>query len=148
MGAATTTREIAFIDRNVDDLAALLAALRPDVQPILLSGDEPAPRQMARAVLGRDGLAAIHVVAHGRPGEVSFGAGALSRDSIDAYAGELARIGRALREGAVQVWSCETARGRNGADFQNPFGRQPTIFSTNCPACCPVRSHARSSSRF
>jgi hypothetical protein len=50
---STMKREIASIDRNVDDLDTLLAGLRPDVQPIVLSDDEPAQRQMARAVQGR-----------------------------------------------------------------------------------------------
>jgi hypothetical protein len=73
--SATPKREIAFIDRGVKDLATLLAGIRPEVEPILLSNDEPAPRQMARAVQGREGLEAIHVIAHGRPGEVSFSGG-------------------------------------------------------------------------
>ena len=47
--------EIAFIDRGIDDLATLLAGMRPEVEPILLSDDEPAPRQMARAVQGVEG---------------------------------------------------------------------------------------------
>ena len=85
---AAPQREIAFIDRGVDDLATLLQGIRPDVEPILLSNDEPAPRQMARAVQGREGLEAIHVIAHGRPGEVSFGAGALSLETIDRHAAE------------------------------------------------------------
>src|SRR3954447_8358139 len=101
---ATQKREIAFIDRGVDDLATLLAGMRPDVEPILLSNDEPAPRQMARAVQGREELQAIHVIAHGRPGEISFGSGALSRDTIDEYAAELAEVGRTLRGGALQLW--------------------------------------------
>src|SRR6266704_236989 len=90
MGAITTKREIAFIDRNVDDLGTLLAGMRADVQPILLSDDEPAPRQMARAVQGREGLEAIHVIAHGRPGGVSFGAGALTLDTRGECAREFA----------------------------------------------------------
>jgi hypothetical protein len=44
MTTATRKREIAFIDRGVDDLATLLAGIRPDVESILLSNDEPAPR--------------------------------------------------------------------------------------------------------
>jgi hypothetical protein len=55
MMTTTRKREIAFIDRGVDDLATLLAGIRPDVEPILLSNDESAPRQMARAVKGREG---------------------------------------------------------------------------------------------
>ena len=73
--AGVSKREIAFIDRGVDDLAILVAGMRSGVEPILLSNDEAAPRQMARAVEGRNGLEAIHVIAHGRSGEVSFVAG-------------------------------------------------------------------------
>ena len=71
-----TRCEIAFIDRNVDDPHTLLAGIRPDVEAILLSNDEPSPRQMARSVQGGEGeLHAIHVIEHGRPGEVLFGSG-------------------------------------------------------------------------
>ncbi len=89
---AIAKREIAFIDCGVDDLATLLAGIRPDVEAIVLLDDEPASRQIARAVQGREGLEAIHVIAHGRPGEVSFGAGALSPDTIIEYAAELAEV--------------------------------------------------------
>jgi hypothetical protein len=89
---AIAKREIAFIDCGVDDLATLLAGIRPDVEAIVLLDDEPASRQIARAVQGREGLEAIHVIANGRPGEVSFGAGALSPDTIIEYAAELAEV--------------------------------------------------------
>jgi Domain of unknown function (DUF4347) len=59
----TLKRAIAFIDRNVDDLGTLLAAISSHVEPILLSNDEPAPRQMVRAVNRRADLDAIHVIA-------------------------------------------------------------------------------------
>jgi hypothetical protein len=59
---ATPKREIAFIDRGVDDLETLLKGIRPDVEPILLSNDEPAPRDgrrgYARSRYGANGLVA------------------------------------------------------------------------------------------
>ena len=122
MSPRTLKRAIAFIDRNVDDLGTLLAGISPHVEPILLSDDEPAPRQMVRAVKGRADLDAIHVIAHGRPGEVSFGAGALSLDTTDEHAAELAEVGRMLRGGAIHLWTCETARGRRGAAFVEALG--------------------------
>ena len=117
MPPRTLKRAIAFIDRNVDDLSTLLAGVSPRVEPILLSDDEPAPQQMVRAVKGRADLDAIHVIAHGRPGEVSFGAGALSLDTMDDHAAELAEVGRMLGGGAIYLWTCETARGPRGAAF-------------------------------
>ena len=117
MSPRTLKRAIAFIDRNVDDLSTLLAGVSPHVEPILLSDEEPAPQQMVRAVKGRADLDAIHVIAHGRPGEVSFGAGALSLDTMDDHAAELAEVGRMLGGGAIYLWTCETARGPRGAAF-------------------------------
>jgi hypothetical protein len=112
------TREIAFIDRNVDDLDTLLAGIRPEVEAIPLSNDEPAPRQMACATQGREGLEAIHVIAHGRSGEVRFGAGALSLESLAGHAAELGAIGRALRnDGELLLWSCDTAADARGSAF-------------------------------
>jgi hypothetical protein len=116
--SATNKREIAFIDPGVDDVETLLNGIRPNVEPILLSSDEPAPRQMARTVHGREGLEAIHVIAHGRPGEVSFGFGVLSRDSLDTYSIDLRSLGVALnKSGALRLWSCEIGKGDCGSEF-------------------------------
>ena len=125
-------REIAFIDRGVDDLATLLAGIRPDVEPILLSNDEPAPRQMARAVQGREGqLDAIHVIAHGRPGEVSFSAGALTVETIDQYAADLAAAGAAVgSHGDLRLWSCAVAHGERGAAFIDAVARASNMYVT------------------
>src|SRR5689334_17859985 len=114
---ATQKREIAFIDRGVDDLATLLAGMRSDVEPILLSDDEPAPRQMARAVHGREGLKAIHVIAHGRPGEVSFGAGTLSLETLQHSAADLGTLGKVLGQGGLSLWSCNVGQGDQGRKF-------------------------------
>ncbi|WFU38082.1 VCBS domain-containing protein [Bradyrhizobium sp. CB82] len=115
---ATNKREIVFIDQGVDDLGTLLDGIRSDVEPLLLSSDEPAVRQMARAVRGRKGLQAVHIIAHGQPGEVAFSAGRLSLDTIDRDAGELAVLGGAIGQGGeLLIWSCAVARGERGAAF-------------------------------
>ena len=115
--------EIVFIDTGVDDIATLVVGLRPEVEPILLSLDQPAMRQMASAVRGRTGLRAIHVIAHGRPGEVSFKTGSLSLETIDQHAGDLAELGQALGDGTFQLWTCESAHGTRGAAFVDALAR-------------------------
>src|SRR5262245_41741594 len=114
----TTSREIAFIDETISHLNTLLANLRPDVEPIVLTASTPAPAQIATALEGRDGLRAVHVVAHGSAGEVHFGAGALSLETLHDHAAELAGIGRALGvDGDLLLWSCNTAAGERGSAF-------------------------------
>ena len=116
--AGAATREIAFIDPAVSDVHVLLAGLRPNVRPILLNTAESAPRQMASALAGCQGLGAIHIIAHGAPGEVSFAAGALSAVSVEDHAADLAALGARLgRDASVMLWTCETGQGRRGQDF-------------------------------
>ena len=120
----TTSREIVFVDQNVSDLHSLLANLRPDVEPIVLTASERATTQIATALKGRDDLHAIHIVAHGSAGEVRFEAGALSRETLDDHAADLAEIGRALgRDGQLNLWSCETGQGKRGAAFVEALER-------------------------
>ncbi|MBR0843457.1 DUF4347 domain-containing protein, partial [Bradyrhizobium liaoningense] len=116
--------EIAFIDRNVDDLAALLAGLRSEVEPIVLSADAPAPRQMAEVLKHRSDLAAIHLIAHGAPGQVNCGSSALALETIENDE-DLAAIGRALNDGgSLQLWVCNAARGERGAEFVDALARE------------------------
>jgi hypothetical protein len=117
LGAAAAT-EIAFIDPAVSDVRVLLAGLSPDVQPIMLNAAEPAPRQIAAALSGRAGLDAIHIIAHGAPGEVRFAAGVLSANSVNEHAADLAALGAALGQNAsLMLWTCETGQGERGQDF-------------------------------
>ena len=110
------TREVAFIDPQANDVGVLCAGLRPGVAAVLLNATEPAPRQMARALAGRRGLAAIHVIAHGAPGELRFAAGTLSADSIAPDDAALAECGRSLRAGGgIALWSCHAGAGAAGA---------------------------------
>jgi collagen type VII alpha len=72
---AMAPREILFVDPAVSDPATLLGGLRPGVAAIMLDAARPPARQIAEALAGRSGLAAVHVVAHGEPGRVRFAAG-------------------------------------------------------------------------
>jgi hypothetical protein len=110
--------EIAFIDRTVSSPGALLAGLRCNVEAVLLDASTPASTQIARALSDRTDIRAIHIVAHGNPGEVSFGAGPLTLANLDASASDLAAIGRALgADGELRLWSCRTGAGEHGAAF-------------------------------
>src|SRR5438105_1917635 len=80
--------ELLFVDPAVSDLATILGGLRPEVEAIVLNADRPAARQIAAALVGRKGLDAVHVLAHGAPGRVSFAAGHWSADMLGDEASE------------------------------------------------------------
>src|SRR5262249_19917043 len=111
-------RQFVFIDRQVPDLARLISGLEPGTRAYLLDGERDAVGQIA-AVLARHGaVAAVHIVAHGLPGELHFASGTVSRASLARSTAKLERIGAALAPGAeVLLWACETGRGRKGEEF-------------------------------
>jgi Domain of unknown function (DUF4347) len=116
--------EIVFIDPNVSNLDQLLKGLRSDVEAIVLDPSRSAPAQISDRMQGRAGLKYIHVISHGRPGEVSFAAGALSLDTLDAHAADLAGVGHALAAGGgLMLWTCQTALGEQGSSFVQALSR-------------------------
>jgi hypothetical protein len=106
--------EIAFFDPAVSDIDTLIAGLRQNIEPYLLDHRTPALAQIATALHGRERrAAAIHIIAHGQPGEVTFSAGAVSLETFSAYADDLVNIGTSLgNSGELLLWSCDSARGR------------------------------------
>ena len=120
----SNVREIAFIDPAVQDVPVLIAGLRPEVLPVLLGGEFPAAKVIANTVRHYEGLDAIHIVVHGRAGELSFSAGALSGARIDRYSTDLAAIGEALGpHGQVLLWSCHAGEGVRGRAFVGALSR-------------------------
>src|SRR5579864_7774984 len=89
-------REILFVDPSVSHLDTILGGLRPDVDAIVLDGAVPVARQIAGALDGCCGLTAVHLMAHGAPGRVSFAAGEWSIATIENEGEDVAAIGRAL----------------------------------------------------
>ncbi|QKC78798.1 DUF4347 domain-containing protein [Mesorhizobium erdmanii] len=116
--------ELLFVDPSVSDLGTILANLRPQVEAIVLDAARPAARQIALALEGRDDLDAVHVIAHGAPGRVSFAAGEWSARTLDDDAVDLAAIGQALDGlGELLLWSCNAGAGAAGTDFIDALAR-------------------------
>ena len=116
--AAAAAQEIAFVDPGVSDLATLLRSLRGEVRPIILDPIGDPVRQMADALADASGLRAVHIIAHGAPGEIGFSAGALSLETVLDHERNLARIGAALAtDGELLLWSCDTGQGSRGERF-------------------------------
>jgi hypothetical protein len=110
--------QLVFVDTAVEDIDFLLRNLEPGIESLVLNADESAPAQMARAVVGRQDIRTIHVIAHGQAGEVSFTSDALSLESLDRHRDYLSAIGQALSaDGDLRLWVCNAAQGQRGAAF-------------------------------
>src|SRR5262245_53048377 len=104
-GDMRQSREVLFVDPAISDLGTILGALRPGVDAIVLDSVRPPGRQIATALECRNDLTAVHVIAHGAPGRVSFAAGEWSAETLAAESDDLAAIGRALgSDGDLRLW--------------------------------------------
>jgi VCBS repeat-containing protein len=118
-----TSREIALIDFGIANIDTLISGLRPGIEAIVLSAEECPLVQMVRAVEGQP-FDVVHIVAHGRSGEINFGGETLSLETIGNNLKDLAALGLAVRDGgSLQLWSCETAQGERGEAFVEALSR-------------------------
>src|SRR5262249_40775088 len=101
----------------------LLLGLQPGVEAIVLEARTPALAQIAARLRDTTGLEAIHVFAHGQPGEISFAGGVLTYEQLSEQAQLLGTIGRALDGGTLHIWSCEVADGPHGRRFVEALSR-------------------------
>jgi hypothetical protein len=120
--------EIAFVDSTVSELDSLLTGLRPEVEAVVLSASTAATTQIAALLQERSHLKTIHIITHGRAGELSFSAGALSLETVKEHAKELRSIGQALGvDGRLLLWSCHTGEGKRGEAFVDALARMTGV---------------------
>ncbi|WP_339948259.1 DUF4347 domain-containing protein [uncultured Albimonas sp.] len=101
--------EVAVIDVSVAGWERLAQALHPGVGIVTLPRTGDGLAHLAAWTEGRRGIDALHLIAHGAPGEIRLGALTLDLAAVASRGVELARIGAALApEAELLVWSCET----------------------------------------
>ncbi|MEY2891038.1 MAG: hypothetical protein RJA98_946, partial [Pseudomonadota bacterium] len=114
--ASSTRHEIAFVDGSVADLSALLAALDPSIDVVLLDPNRDGVEQIAAALQGRSNLDAIHILSHGAQGQLFLGNVVLDATTMQGeHLDELTAIGHALSvDGDILVYGCDFTSGDAG----------------------------------
>src|SRR3954469_18841610 len=111
-------RQLVFIDRDVPDPVRLTYGLAAGTRAYLLDAGRDALEQIADVLDRHSPVEAVHIVAHGAPGELHFASGIVSRASLAHDPGVPARIGAALAPHAdLLLWACEAGRGQEGEKF-------------------------------
>ncbi|MFM7932356.1 MAG: DUF4347 domain-containing protein, partial [Pirellula sp.] len=110
--------EVVFVDPGVTDPQSLMRGLRAGVEFVMLDGSQDGVKQIASYLEGKSGIQAIHLVGHGRAGEIYLGSSVLGNGTLGGYSSELSKIGNALTaDGDILVYGCETAQGTQGQQF-------------------------------
>ncbi|MBA5689058.1 Ig-like domain-containing protein [Rugamonas apoptosis] len=122
--APSPRQELVFIDSALDDLPTLMAGLAPGLEVRLLDPAGDGLTQMVRALAGRRGIDAVHLLTHAAPGALALGTLTLDAAQAAVRADELARIGQALHPGAdLLVYGCRAGAGTRGAALLDALAR-------------------------
>ncbi len=101
-------REVVFLAGDLPDLGTLIEGVRDGREVHVLDMARDGLEQIATVLAGRSGVAALHVITHGAPGEVALGAVQLTQASLAAHAETLAVIGGAMAaDGDILFYGCE-----------------------------------------
>jgi hypothetical protein len=115
--AITTRKEIVFIEDNVADIDTLIKGIGSGKEIVILDSTGDGLHQIALALAGRSGIAALHIISHGGTGTVSLGSLMLDGGNLGAHQDDLQAIGRSLSaDGDILLYGCDTGAG-DGAGF-------------------------------
>ena len=122
LAATGNVTEVLIIDSHLDGLAETLGKLRPGVEVWQLDGGASALDQVSSILAGYQGLSAIHLMSHGRSGEIHLGTEIISGDTLAEQGDMFGLWGRALKaDGDFLLYGCDIASGEAGSAFVTAF---------------------------
>lgn len=114
-GAPGSGGELLVLDPAVEQPERLLAGLRPGIEVLFLADGGGAIDQIAAALAGRPGLAALHVVSHGEPGALLLAGERIDLPQLAFRHAALRQVATALAPGApLLLYGCSIASGAAG----------------------------------
>ncbi len=114
----TRATTLVFIDATLPDLHLLQAGVPREAEVHLLPAGSHGLDFIAHQMAGRSGIEALHLIAHGAPGQLRLGSYTLSRATLRADMGALDVIRDAMTEdGQWLMYGCDVAAGDEGRSF-------------------------------
>ncbi len=111
--ALETTKQLLFIDSNVEDYKYLAAGVVPGTEVIILDSWQDGVNQITKTLQKYSNLASIHIVSHGSPGCLYLGNTQLNLDTLEYYAQDL----QTWFAPSLLLYGCNVAAGDAGAEF-------------------------------
>ena len=119
--------ELVIIDAGVEDYQALIGDLdlaAGRFQVYLLNADQDGVVQISDILAQHTGVDAVHLVSHGRPGEIQLGDTLLNLQSLSRYQGALQQWADALAADAdLLIYGCDLAADGDGEGLVEALAR-------------------------
>ncbi|WP_017297409.1 DUF4347 domain-containing protein [Nodosilinea nodulosa] len=114
LGESIGSRQIAFVDRAVDNVETLTAGIQA-AEVVLLDPNQDGIRQITETLKGRQGLTGVHIISHGNVGSVFLGNAQLTSDTLATYTDQLQSWADSLTPtGDLLFYGCNVAAGADG----------------------------------
>ncbi|MBF0132120.1 MAG: tandem-95 repeat protein [Magnetococcales bacterium] len=115
---AVSGGSLMIIDTGVAGWEQLLAAVTKGTEVVLLDPERDGVAQITELLAGRTQLESLHIVSHGRAGEILLGSSRLTLDTLEAHSDVLATWGSALaQDGDILIYGCDVGAGSRGEAF-------------------------------
>ncbi|BAS59688.1 hemagglutinin/hemolysin-like protein [Leptolyngbya boryana NIES-2135] len=122
-GNRDRSNELFFIDSSVEDAASLLSEISPS-QIVYLNASQDGVEQISEILAQRQGISAIHIIAHGDAGSLRLGNAELSGTTLDSYRTKLQAWQTSLTDNAdILIYGCDVAAGEQGQAFVNQISQ-------------------------
>ncbi|MCL1467435.1 FG-GAP-like repeat-containing protein [Argonema galeatum] len=111
-------KNIAFIDRTVENYQNLVAGIVPNTEIVLLDPTRDGIEQITQILASRTEISSAHIISHGDEGSLQLGTAHLDLDNLNQYRTSLEQWKNALTPDAdILLYGCNVAAGEKGTSF-------------------------------
>ena len=110
--------EVVFIDASLPDIELLAQGVDRSAEIVMLNPEETLIDQVSNYLSSRKRVSAIHVISHGRSGELHFGNQVLDAETLKQDADRIEGWNQSLTRGAdILIYGCDVASETKGQNF-------------------------------
>ena len=108
-------KELVFVDTGIDNYESLLSGLlegrnTDNIKVIYIDADENGVELVTQTLLGFTGVQSVHLLTHGKAGEIQLGNSFINNHSLANYANAITQWQQALGEDAdILIYGCDIA---------------------------------------
>lgn len=112
------TKEIAFIDSSVENKEKIVEQLDDNIEVYYLDSNSDAIKQIESILQNIDDIDSLHIISHGKEGELLFSSSLVNNENIDDYKESFENISKSLNENAdILLYGCSVGQSNQGRDF-------------------------------
>ncbi|MGP2656728.1 DUF4347 domain-containing protein [Malaciobacter sp. WC5094] len=119
--STTTTfesKQIAFIDNDVKNKEKIVEQLDDNIEVYYLDDKSDALKQIQNILEDKKDIDTLHIISHGKQGEILFSNGSLNTQNLDTHKQDLENISKSLsKEADILLYGCSIGQNNQGKEF-------------------------------